>query len=257
MPLLSAALIPVAPERVPEPVGRGYAACHVPGCRRYREYVGRCGAVAVDDIQPGKLGNAVAELGDGKRIGSDHRPRRADGRCIRRPNERDSQRLASGNAMTITDICDEFDLEYIARMQEVEICTARLIGPLQDNRSAVARHAVERHIAGSDQAPIRRCCPAPSSIRCTRPWHCRSRTAVNVSPTSASWTLSVPVTGPESPVSAGGMYPAEILSISNAFELLASTTLLKGCRPENSTYPFEENELWLPVGNSGEISLPV
>src|SRR3546814_9628107 len=63
--------------------------------------------------------------------------------------------------------------------------------------------------------------------------------AVNVSPTSASCTLSVPVTG--SSVD-GGMYPAEMLSISNAFELLASTTLLNECRPVNSTYPFEANE---------------
>ena len=39
---------------------------------------------------------------------------------------------------------------------------------------------------------------------------------VKASPTSASWTLSLPVTGPESPVSSG-TYPAEILSISNAF----------------------------------------
>ena len=53
------------------------------------------------------------------------------------------------------------------------------------------------------------------------------------------------------------MYPAEMLSISNAFELLASTTWLKECRPVNSTYPFEANEPWLPSGNSGLISAPV
>ncbi len=53
------------------------------------------------------------------------------------------------------------------------------------------------------------------------------------------------------------MYPAEMLSISNAFEVLLSTTLLKECRPENSTYPFDENEPWSPVGNSGEIWSPV
>ena len=36
-----------------------------------------------------------------------------------------------------------------------------------------------------------------------------------------------------------------------------STTLLKECRPANSTYPFEANEPWLPVGKSGMISAPV
>ena len=45
--------------------------------------------------------------------------------------------------------------------------------------------------------------------------------AVRVSPMSASWTLSVPVTGSSV---ACGIYPAEMLSISNAFDVLLSTT---------------------------------
>ena len=42
------------------------------------------------------------------------------------------------------------------------------------------------------------------------------------------------------------MVPAEILSISNAFEVDLRTTLLNGAKPENSTYPFDENEPWFP-----------
>ena len=53
-------------------------------------------------------------------------------------DERDGQRLASGIAMTVADLCDELDLQHIACMQEVEIGVGRMIGPLQDSRSAVA-----------------------------------------------------------------------------------------------------------------------
>ena len=232
---------------------RGHAASCVPGRRRYRERVGRCGGVGIADIEPGNLGNAVAEFGDAELVGSDHRPGRADGRCIRRADERDGQRLASGMTMTVTDFGVELDLQHVACMQEAEIDVGRLIGPLQDNRSAVAEHAVERYVGGIHQRRYvdaarqrRRSVVLDRGIAGHERRQCVADIQIMVA--------GVPVTG-ASFVVAGGMYPAEMLSISNAFEVLPSTTLLKECRPENSTYPFEANEG--PFGNSGVISAPV
>ena len=124
------------------------------------------------------------------------------GRCVRRTiraDKGDGQRLISGMAMTVADLCEEFDLQYVAGMQEVEIGVDRLIGPVQDNRSAVARRGVERHVRGIHQ---RRYVDAPGTD--DEPLYSivalPVTNAVKASPISASWTLSVPLIGSESPV---------------------------------------------------------
>src|SRR5262249_19013313 len=53
--------------------------------------------------------------------------------------------------MTVADLCDEFDLQYVAGMQEAETGIGRLVGPVQDDRSAVAWRAVERYVRGVHQ----------------------------------------------------------------------------------------------------------
>ena len=124
------------------------------GRRTDRERVVRRGSVAVGDIQARYRRRAVAIVGDAERIGADDRPGGEDARCVRRAigaDEGDGQRLASRIAMTVTDLCNEFDLQYVAGIQEVEIGIDRLIGPVQDNRSAIAWCAVERHVRGIHQ----------------------------------------------------------------------------------------------------------
>ena len=96
----------------------------------------------------------VAILGDAQRVGADHRSGGEARRCVRRTigaDKGDGERLASGMAMPVTDLCDVIDLQYVACMEEVEIGIDRLIGPVQDNRSAIARRGVERHVRGVHQ----------------------------------------------------------------------------------------------------------
>ena len=134
--------------------GRDHATAGTVGCRADRERIVRCGSVAVGDMQARHRLRPVAILGDAQRVGADHRPGGEARRCVRRTigaDKGDGQRLASGMAMTVTDLCDVFDLQYVACMQEVEIGIGRMIGPVQDNRSAVAWRAVECHVAGSNQ----------------------------------------------------------------------------------------------------------